>query len=113
MDEEAKKIVQGLIKYLKLRRQLDLLPLILGELEEKAIHLAPENIALITTAYRLGNTEKRLIKDQLQHLFGRKLRLKLRIDPQVIGGIMVKVSDKVIDLSLNKDLEELSKKLKD
>lgn len=113
MDEEAKKIVKGLINYLKLRRQLDLLPLIAQELEEKAIRLAPENIALVTTAYRLENPEKKLIRNQLQHLFGRKLRLKLRTDPQVLGGIMIKVADKVIDLSLNKDLEELSKKLKD
>lgn len=113
MNEEAKKIVQGLVQYLKIRKRLTLLPQIVKQLEEISTQLAPENIALITSAYQLGEAEKKLISSELQALFGRKLKLQVRVDPQVIGGIMIKVADKIIDLTLNKDLEELSKKLKD
>ena len=46
-------------------------------------------------------------------LFGRKLQLRLKVDSRIVSGMMIKVADKVIDLTLNADLEELTKKLKD
>jgi len=113
MDNEVKNITQGLIKYLKIRGQLDLLPIIVQELETKVLQLAPENVALVTTAYKLGELERKLIKNRLQSLFGRKLRLQIQVDPQIIGGIIIRVADKIIDLTINKDLDELAERLRD
>ena len=113
MDNEVKNITQGLIKYLSIRGQLDLLPIIVQELETKALQLAPENVALVTTAYKLGDLERKLIKNRLQSLFGRRLRLQVQVDPQVIGGIIIRVADKIIDLTINKDLDELAERLRD
>ena len=113
MDNEVKNITEGLIKYLGIRGQLDLLPAILQELETKTLQLAPENVALVTTAHKLGAMERKLIKNRLQSLFGRKLRLQVQVDPQVIGGIIIRVADKIIDLTINKDLDELAERLRD
>jgi len=113
MDNEVKNITQGLIKYLSIRGQLDLLPIIVQELETKVLQLAPENVALVTTAYKLGELERKLIKNRLQSLFGRKLRLQIQVDPQIIGGIIIRVADKIIDLTINKDLDELAERLRD
>jgi F-type H+-transporting ATPase subunit delta len=113
MPEETQKIVNGLVKYLKVRNQLELLPEIVQRLEEVAVRLAPDNTALVTTAYQLSLPEKRLIKAQLETLFGRKLQLRLKVDTRIVSGMMIKVADKVIDLTLNTDLDELTKKLKD
>ena len=113
MENEVQKIVRGLIKYLKVRDQLDLLPQIIRNLEKQALRLAPENIAQVTTAYQLTSLEKQLIKTHLESLFGRKLALQVQVDPKIISGIIVKIADKVIDLTLSKDLNELTKKLRD
>lgn len=99
--------------YLKARNQLELLPELVQRLEEAALSLAPENTALVTTAYHLGAAEKKLIKSQLESLFGRKLNMRVKVDPGILSGMMIRVADKVIDLSLNADLTELTKKLKD
>lgn len=113
MKKETRQIVSGLLRYLKLRRQLHLLPEIVQELEKQAGQLAPENLALITSAYKLSDLERKLIKNQLESLFGRKLTLQLKVDPNIISGIVVRVADRVIDLTMSKDLEELTRKLKD
>ncbi|OGD63725.1 hypothetical protein A2160_03535 [Candidatus Beckwithbacteria bacterium RBG_13_42_9] len=113
MEDESKKIVSGLIKYLKIREQLDLLPEVIKALEKEVLRLAPENVAQVTAAYQLTSTEKELIKTQLESVFGRKLELQLQVDPKIISGILVKVADKVIDLTISKDLEDLTKKLRD
>ena len=113
MQDITKEIVRGLIEYLKVRDQLDLLPEIVNRLEKQLMRLAPENIALVITAHKLNSYEKKLIKTQLESLFERKLNLQIQVNPNIIGGIVIKVADKVIDLTLNKDLDELAKKLKD
>jgi len=113
MPDESKRIVHGLIKYLKVRKQLDLLPEIIQRLDEAAMKLAPENTALVTTAYQLSSTEKKLIKTRLESLFGRKLNLQVKVDPEILSGMMIKVADKVIDLTMSTGLEGLNKKLKD
>jgi len=113
MPDESQKIVRGLVKYLSVRNQLELLPEVIHQLEEVAVRLAPENTALVTTAYQLSKNEEKLIKSQLESLFGRKLNLRIKIDTGIISGMMIQVADKVIDLSLSTDLEELTKKLKD
>jgi F-type H+-transporting ATPase subunit delta len=113
MNGVVRKISQGVVKYLKVTGQLNLLPEVVDELQKLTARLAPENIALVSTANMLGATEKKLIKSQLEALFGKKLNIQMHVDPNLLGGLTIRIADKVIDLSLDKDLEELSKKLKD
>lgn len=112
MRKDTKNIIKNLIKYLKFRRQVDLLPEIIKGLEQEAEYLNPENTAIVTTAYKLGLTEKKLLKTQLEAVLARKLNLKIQTDPNIIGGMMIKIADKIIDLSMLGYLNNLDKKLK-
>jgi len=59
-----------------------------------------EDIALVKTAVPLTIQEEEKLSDQLADIFGHYLKLEIEIDPDIIGGIVVKVGDKVIDRSI-------------
>jgi F-type H+-transporting ATPase subunit delta len=61
----------------------------------------------VTTAVPLSETEQAEILVQLREIFKRQLRIELRIDPDLIGGLKIQVGDVVIDRSLRGKLVEI------
>ncbi len=51
------------------------------------------------------------IKEKIEALTGKKIRLESKIDDHLIGGFVIKIRDTVIDLSVNGQLEKLRNKL--
>ena len=49
------------------------------------------------------------MQKKLTDKFGKKCDLKVVIDPSVIGGVIVKIGDSVIDLSLQGRLKAFAK----
>lgn len=66
-----------------------------------------EDIALVKTAVPLTSEEEEELGERLAAVFGRYLKLEIEVDPELIGGIIVKVGDKVIDRSLLGKLKKL------
>jgi len=52
------------------------------------------------------------IKDHVDKKTGLDVRIKNILDKDIIGGIVIKIGDKVIDLSIKDKLEDLKNKLK-
>lgn len=68
-------------------------------------------IAEVTSAKELSvGEEKKIIKD-LNAYVGGKVELKKKIDAGLIGGIVIKVGDELIDGSVKKSLEDLKSRL--
>lgn len=109
--DQAEKIIAGFIKFLRASGKLELLPQILELLEKEAKKIKGENTAVVTSAKPLDEEELREIEKHLIYLFGRKLAIINQVDPTVIGGFVIQVSDKVVDLSLNNYLESLEEKI--
>ena len=53
--------------------------------------------ATVTTAVSLSNTEKREIQDSLKEKWDREVVLESAIDPSIVGGMVIRIRDKVID----------------
>ena len=53
--------------------------------------------AEIRTAVALGAEAERLITSRLEKIAGYKITIKKIVDPSLIGGVMVKVKNKIID----------------
>ncbi len=68
--------------------------------------------AYVKSATELDESEKKAIVDQLKSLTGKEIRLKTAVDPSVIGGLYIKVGDKVIDGSIRKKLDAMREELR-
>lgn len=71
-----------------------------------------EDIALVKTAVPLTIEEEEKLSDQLANIFGHYLKLEIEVNPDIIGGIVVKVGDKVIDRSILGKIKSLDKHIK-
>ena len=65
----------------------------------------------VTTAIRLKNEDKMHLEKKLSTMTGKNIQLKNEVDPSIIGGILVRIGDKVIDGTIQSRLNELQKDL--
>ena len=66
-----------------------------------------EDVALIKTAVPLTIEEEDELNERLANIFGRYFKLDIEVDPDLIGGIIVKIGDKIIDRSILGKLKKL------
>ena len=84
----------------------------MAEFEALVKQETKEHTALITPAYPLKEDEKTKITDQINSVFSNSFDYEFNIDKQVLGGIKVQMYDYVIDLTLNKTLNDITQNLK-
>jgi F-type H+-transporting ATPase subunit delta len=67
--------------------------------------------AEITTAMPLDEDDKLKMGKRLSEMLGRPVTLNVVVDPALLGGIVIRVGDKLIDGSVRHRLQTLSKEL--
>ena len=68
-------------------------------------------VAEVTTAVALDDDAKLSLGKRLTEIIGRPVVVKADVDPSVIGGIIVRIGDKLIDGSVRSRLQTISKEL--
>ncbi len=106
---KAEDIVEGFLRFLSSNRELDLLPQVIDLLSQKLKETKDE--AKIVSAIALTLTEEEKIRQYLKRKFGKNFVLRVEIDKGIMGGLIIKVEDKVIDLSLEGKLKALKEQL--
>jgi F-type H+-transporting ATPase subunit delta len=90
----------------------------IGELEQIAAEferlIAREERRLtveLTTARELTDDEARGIVEQIEHAAGRKVEATRRVDPELVGGIVLQAGSYRVDASVRGRLERLRQTL--
>lgn len=65
------------------------------------------SVAEVRTAHPLSDEQQRRLAESLSAQAGQPVELKVVVDPDVVGGIVVKMGDTVIDGSVARRLSEL------
>ncbi|GAA1891747.1 F0F1 ATP synthase subunit delta [Streptantibioticus ferralitis] len=68
-------------------------------------------VAVVTSAVPLSDQQKQRLGAALAKLYGRQVHLNLDVDPEVLGGISVRIGDEVIDGTVASRLEEATRRL--
>lgn len=63
----------------------------------------------VTTAIEIDNSIKENIVNKLKNKLNSEILLDLNIDKDILGGIIIRLEDKIIDLSLKNKFERLRK----
>ena len=64
------------------------------------------------TAIELANAKRDKVKAQLEAQAGRKLELGFSVDKNILGGVVLKVGDRILDASLRAQLGILKDNIK-
>src|SRR5690606_1382639 len=68
-------------------------------------------IASVTSSVELSATQLSRLETSLNKLYGRQLKLNATIDPSLVGGLVVKVGDEVVDASVASRVADLRRAL--
>ncbi|MBN2141439.1 MAG: ATP synthase F1 subunit delta [Desulfovibrionaceae bacterium] len=66
----------------------------------------------LTTAKDLSAGRRSELKKRLEEQTGRKLELDFATDPEILGGVVLRIGDKVLDASLRAQLQILKETIK-
>lgn len=84
--------------------------------EQEYLQLANEERGIVTaqvvTAIKLNEEQENLLKEKLSKITGKKIHLIKVAIPEVLGGVLVRIGDVVIDGTIKGQLEMLKEKLK-
>ncbi|UGA39690.1 ATP synthase F1 subunit delta [Chromobacterium haemolyticum] len=68
--------------------------------------------AVVETAFALNDAQKAELTDTLSKKYGKSVRIDVRDNPDLIGGVRVLVGDDVIDASVRGKLQAMAVSLK-
>lgn len=66
----------------------------------------------LVTAVRLSDAIQKNVVDKLQKESGKKVVLDYDVDQDIIGGLMLKIGDKILDASIRAQLQILKENIK-
>ena len=76
------------------------LELLVGRLAELAAAQRDRSVAHVTAAAPLTDTQERRLAQVLSTIFGRPVSVQVELEPDVLGGLVIRVGDEVIDGSV-------------
>ena len=107
IQPEARNLLHLLIT----RHRLSVLP-DLVRLFDEAVKAAKGVVVVdVTTADALDDAGKELVREHLRRIVGKDVELRLQVDPAIIGGIVARIGDQVIDGSVVNQLRRLRARL--
>ncbi|SCK55452.1 F0F1 ATP synthase subunit delta [Streptomyces sp. WMMB 322] len=80
-------------------------------LSKLAAERRDRSVAIVTSAVPLSDQQKERLGSVLARLYGRRMHLNLDVDPEVLGGITVRIGDEVINGSIADRLSEAERRM--
>jgi F-type H+-transporting ATPase subunit delta len=111
LGDRASRPVQNLIQLLLRRGRIEALPRVAAEFRRLDDERQGITNATATTAAPLTPDEVRTLTERLEQSTGRRVVLDVEIDPSLLGGLVVRVGDRMIDGSVRGRLERLRNQL--
>ena len=99
-NKVEKDLILNFILLIIEKRRISLLSQIVDEFSNIVRSVKKLVFLEVFTAYTIENEEKNIFIKKLQDKFESQLSIKWNIDKNIIGGVMVKIGDKVYDSSI-------------
>jgi F-type H+-transporting ATPase subunit delta len=102
----------ALVVMLLERGKPELLPTLAESFADRVREAQGIDLAEVTTAVALGAGERSAVEAWLQERTGRRIEMQTRVDPSILGGVVARVGDQLIDASVRGRLEALRRRLR-
>lgn len=107
LGSRANPVTTSLVSFVVGAGRARELPAIIDSFIAKAADSRAEAVAEVRSAVPLDDEQKARLAAALGKETGKKISVKVTIDPSVLGGIVAQVGDTVIDGSVRRRLDQL------
>lgn len=111
LPAEADQFVRNLMLLMLDRGRLDLVPAVAATFHDLVLDERGVAIANITTAVELQPLELQQVVSQVGRITGKEISPRTFVDESLIGGIVVRVGDQLIDGSVRTQLIQLREQM--
>ncbi len=108
----ASDLSKKFFEYLAAHRRLFAMPVIARAYLRQLADRRGEVTAAVTAARALSAAQVKSVEDALEKSLGKKVAVDYRVDPAVIGGLIVQVGSRMVDASLATQLQKLKLAMK-
>lgn len=106
---EADKVLSCFLDHVAEANRVSIIPAI-GRALKKLINESQGVVeATVTTVFELDTDSLKDIQDKLEFQIGKKVELNNEVDKSVLGGVVIRVENSVLDMSLKTKLESLTR----
>lgn len=108
------KVDNILINFIKLlidKERFDTFYEIVEEFDLKVADLNNIQKVSVTSAIELNDGIKSRLTEKLSSKLNKNIELVTNIDPEIIAGLVIKIDDNIIDMSLKNKFEEMKKRM--
>ncbi|WP_417225825.1 F0F1 ATP synthase subunit delta [Amphritea sp.] len=107
-EEQMDQSTKNFISLLAENQRLALLPEISAQFEQLKANQQHSVEVSVTTAFDLGEQQQQKLTQALSSKLGREVSLTSEVDKSIIGGVIVRTDDMVIDGSIRARLAKLA-----
>jgi F-type H+-transporting ATPase subunit delta len=65
----------------------------------------------VTTSTEIGQALREQLSRTMEQVSGKRVELRFRIDPQILGGVITRVGDTIYDGSVRQQLQQMKERL--
>ena len=109
--DKLDKAGQNFVRQLCANRRISALPAIREQFDAMVAELQKLGDVTVTSAYPMGEAETTTLTASLKRRFAQDVRVAVDVDPTLMGGIVVRFGDMVIDASVRGRLNKLASTL--
>jgi F-type H+-transporting ATPase subunit delta len=107
LPRPEQQLARNLAYMLIQRQRFDIVPDMLEVYRDMLLESQGIAIADVTTAVEMTPSERASVERQLSALVGKRIELRARVDPDLIGGIVARIGDQLIDGSVISQLRDM------
>ena len=100
-------LVRDFLAIVAKNRRLLAVPAVIEAYLNKLAERRGEVTASVTAAQPLNDAQIEALSQQLRRTVGRRVSVDVRVDPRLIGGLIVKVGSRMVDGSIESKLRRL------
>ena len=100
---------RNFVRVLASNRRLPIIKDIVNAFEAERAREEQRSEVHVTSAYELSTAEQNVINVAMTKRLGSKVDMKLNVDPSLIGGIIIRCGDTVIDASIRGRLNQMAR----
>lgn len=108
---QVSDLTMRLLELLNDKRRLTILPHLVGQYKELLRQRQNVAVANLTCSEQLSSDAIANIKARLTEHLGKKLELEVKVDPTLLGGVVLRLGDQEIDGSLRGRLKAIERTL--
>jgi ATP synthase F1 delta subunit len=111
LTRDADHLAAGGLAVLLDKGRIAVLPAVIDEYDRLAAAAAKVVDVELTTAVPASAEVERKVVAQVEEATGLSVRLTSKVDPQIVGGLVLRVGDVIIDGSVHSRIGQLRKRL--